>query len=138
MKHPTSSPVKHDKTILLAEDEFDIAEMYKTKFTQEGFKVFLASDGEEALRIARKEHPNIALLDILMPKKDGIEVAVEMKEDLKLKDIPIIFLTNLGGREVDTKADGVLGSLDVMTKANVTPQKVADKIKNVLGIPTLE
>lgn len=135
MKHPASNAVKHNKIILLAEDDFMLAEMYKTKFTKEGFQVFLACDGEEALRVARKHHPDIALLDILMPKKDGIEVAVEMKADSKLQDIPVIFLTNLGGREEDTEAGRALGALDVITKANVTPQKVSDKIKDVLGIP---
>lgn len=135
MKHPTTNEAKHNKTILLAEDDFMLAEMYKTKFTQEGFQVFLAGDGEEALRVARKNLPDIVLLDILMPKKDGIEVAVEMKSDSKLRDIPIIFLTNLGGREEDTEASKSLGALDVITKAGVTPQKVSDKIKNILGIP---
>lgn len=135
MKHSESSKAKHDKKILLAEDDFVLAEMYKTKFAQEGFEVFLAGDGEEAIRIAQKNHPDIALLDILMPKKDGIEVAVEMKDNPKTEDIPIIFLTNLGGREGDEEASKSLGALDVVTKANVTPQKVADKIKDVLGIP---
>lgn len=126
---------KHNKKILLAEDEIILAEMYKTKFVQEGFEVFLAGDGEEALQSARKNHPDIVLLDILMPKKDGIEVAVEMKEDPELRNIPIIFLTNLGGREGDEEAGRSLGALDVITKAGVTPQKVADRIKDVLGIP---
>jgi two-component system alkaline phosphatase synthesis response regulator PhoP len=125
---------KHNKKILLAEDDAVLAEMYKTKFTIEGFQVFLAEDGVEALSMARKNHPDIALLDILMPKKDGIEVAVEMKADSKLQDIPIIFLTNLGGREEDTEAGKALGALDVITKAGVTPQKVTDKIKDILGI----
>lgn len=135
MKHTASNETKHNKKILLAEDDAVLAEMYKTKFTKEGFQVFLAEDGVEALRVAQKNHPDIALLDILMPKKDGIEVAVEMKADSKLQDIPIIFLTNLGGREEDTEAGHALGALDVITKAGVTPQKVADKVKGVLGIP---
>lgn len=135
MEHPSSDTPKHNKSILLAEDDFTLAEMYQTKFTKEGFQVFLAGDGEEALRVARKNHPDIALLDILMPKKDGIEVAVEMKTDSKLQDIPVIFLTNLGGREEDTEAGRSLGALDVITKADVTPQKVSDRVKNVLGIP---
>jgi DNA-binding response OmpR family regulator len=114
-----------------------LADMYKTKFLNEGFQVFLAGDGEEALRVARKNHPDIALLDILMPKKDGIEVAVEMKADPKLRDIPVIFLTNLGGREEDTEAGRSLGALDVITKVDVTPQKVTDRIKDILGIPLI-
>lgn len=134
MTQSASAQSKHGKKILLAEDDTIVAEMYKTKFTKEGFQVFLADDGEEALRTARKNRPDIALLDILMPKKDGIEVAVEMKEDPNLKDIPVIFLTNLGGREEDTEAGRSLGALDVITKANVTPQKMADKVKDVLGI----
>ncbi len=133
MTQPDKKP-DHNKKILLAEDDSVLAEMYKTKFTMEGFQVFLVDNGEEALRIARKEHLDIALLDILMPKKDGIEVAVEMKDDPKLKDIPVIFLTNLGGREGDTEAGQALGALDVITKADVTPQKVSDKIKSVLGL----
>jgi two-component system alkaline phosphatase synthesis response regulator PhoP len=125
----------HNKKILLAEDDSILAEMYQLKFTQEGFQVFLAGDGEEAIRSARKNRPDIVLLDILMPKKDGIEVAVEMKGDPDLRDIPIIFLTNLGGREGDEEAGRSLGALDVITKAEVTPQKIADKIKDILKIP---
>lgn len=134
MKRPATNKTGRGKTILLAEDDSVLAEMYKTKFTQEGFRVFLAGDGEEALRVAQKNHPDIALLDILMAKKDGIEVAVEMKADSKLRDIPIIFLTNLGGREEDTEAGKSLGVLDVITKADVTPQKVVNRVKNVLSM----
>lgn len=134
MKHSATNKAGDGKIILLAEDDSMLAEMYKTKFTEEGFLVLLAGDGEEALRVARKNHPDIALLDILMPKKDGIEVAVEMRADSKLHDTPIIFLTNLGGREEDTEAGRSFGVLDVITKASVTPQKVADRVKNILGL----
>lgn len=123
---------KRERTILLAEDDPMLADMYKTKFVAEGFHVLLADDGEVALRLAKEGHPDIALLDIIMPKKEGIEVLSDMKEDPEMKDIPVIFLTNLGGRGEDTEAGVALGAEDVITKAQVTPQKIVDRVMSVL------
>jgi DNA-binding response OmpR family regulator len=132
MTHAKNSREKNKKTILLAEDDPMLADMYKTKFVAEGFHVLLAEDGEAALRLAKEGRPDIALLDIIMPKKEGIEVMSDMKEDPETKDIPVIFLTNLGGRGEDTEAGVALGAEDVITKAEVTPQKIVDRVMSVL------
>lgn len=134
MKHKAPLHEKQKATILLAEDDQVISEMYTAKFKASGFRVLLAEDGEEAIRLVREEHPDIALLDVIMPKKEGTEVIMEMKADPEVKDIPVIFLTNLGGRTEDTEAGLALGAVDFITKAEVTPQKILDRVMEVLGI----
>lgn len=118
--------------VLLVEDDPAIAEMYKIRFEAEGFSVIRVLDGDEALTISQKELPDIILLDVMMPKKDGTEVLIELKKDPKTKAIPVIFLTNLGGRMEDTKAAQDLGAEDLIFKALTTPQEVVEKIKKVL------
>lgn len=119
--------------ILLAEDDAAISEMYKIKFEDEGFLVVQAFNGEEAVKKAKEEKPDIILLDVMMPKKEGTAVLVELKGDPDTKGIPVIFLTNLGGRIEDTKAAQELGAVDFLVKSQVTPTEVIAKIKEVLG-----
>ncbi|MSU75222.1 MAG: response regulator, partial [Candidatus Magasanikbacteria bacterium] len=84
------------KKILLAEDDRFIARAYSDGLTRAGYLVIPAGNGVEALEKIRSESPNLVLLDIIMPDKDGFEVLEEMKQDPKLKKIPVIILSNLG------------------------------------------
>lgn len=118
--------------ILLAEDDDALAGMYKMKFEDEGFMVARAANGEEALLMAKSEKPDIILLDVMMPKKEGTEVLIELKGDETTKNIPVIFLTNLGGRMEDTKAAQELGAEDFIVKSLVTPKDVVAKVREVL------
>ena len=68
-----------------------------------------------------------------MPKKDGIEALTDLKADPKTKDIPVIFLTNLGGRVEDTKAAQEMGAEDLIVKSSVVPKEVIAKVKEVLA-----
>lgn len=118
-------------SILLVEDDSFLAEMYSTKFRVEGFRVFMASDGNKGLKLAKKEKPNIILLDILLPKMDGFEVLKRLKKDDELKDIPVILLTNLSQKEdVDRGLD--LGAVDYLIKAHFMPSEVTEKIKKYI------
>lgn len=119
--------------ILLAEDDVAISNMYKLKFEDDGFSVVQAFDGEEALQKTKVEKPDIVLLDVMMPKKEGTEVLVALKGDPETKDIPVVFLTNLGGRIEDTEAAQALGAEDLIVKSLATPAEVLVKIKEVLG-----
>lgn len=118
--------------ILIVEDDSSISEMYKIKFESEGFVVSLAPDGEEGLKKAKAEGPDLILLDVLMPKKDGTETLIELKKDPITKDIPVIFLTNLGGRNEDLTAARELGAEDLVVKAQTTPSEVVEKARAVL------
>lgn len=83
------------KKILLAEDEHDIASVLSVRLEISGFDVVLAADGEEALEMARKEKPDLLILDLMLPKIDGFEVCRMLKFDTPSKNLPIIVLSAL-------------------------------------------
>ena len=83
------------KKILIIEDEKPLLQALVEKFGREGFKVLEASNGEDGLAVALKEHPDIILLDIVMPKMDGMTVLKKLREDEWGKKAPVILLTNL-------------------------------------------
>lgn len=121
-----------DKTkVLLVEDDKMIIDMYTLKFTQEGYNVIQAENGKDGLALAKKEVPDIILLDIILPKMDGFTVLKKLKEDKNLADIPVVLLTNLG-QDGDVKKGLELGANDYLIKANFTPSQVVDKVKSVL------
>jgi len=105
------------KKILFVEDEVSLQKAISEVLTQEGFKVLNASDGEEGLKFAKAEDPDLILLDLILPKKDGFEVLKELKADEKMKDIPVIVLTNLEGVGDVEKALS-LGAKTYLVKAN--------------------
>jgi DNA-binding response OmpR family regulator len=119
------------RKVLLVEDEKMLAEMYSTKFAMEGYEVTKAFDGAEGLVQARKAKPDIILLDIIMPKLDGFAVLKELKADPKLKDVPVVLLTNLGQDDDVTKGKK-LGATDYFVKADHTPAEVVGKVKQTL------
>ncbi|MFM7106687.1 MAG: response regulator transcription factor [Flavobacteriales bacterium] len=82
--------------ILLVDDEKDILELVGFNLEKEGFEVHTASDGRKALEIARKIQPDLVLLDVMMPEMDGMETCREMRDDPKLKNVMIAFLTARG------------------------------------------
>ncbi|MEK7494324.1 MAG: response regulator [Patescibacteria group bacterium] len=116
------------KRILLAEDDEFISDVYTRKFTKEGFDVDLAMNGEQALQKAREHKPDIILLDLIMPVKDGFETLKELKADPGLKDIRVIVLSNLSQDE-DRAEVRALGAVDYCVKAQVSFGEMVDKIK---------
>jgi DNA-binding response OmpR family regulator len=122
---------KNSPKILLAEDDLFLQRMYVEKLTQEGVFVVVASDGEKALELMRKEKPDLVLLDILMPKKDGFEVLEEAKADAKLKSMPIILLTNLS-ETGDIKRARKLGADDYLIKSHFLPSEVVEVVKKYI------
>jgi len=119
--------------ILLVEDDTFLANIYKTKFEMEGFKVTHADNGEAGYEGARKYKPDIILLDILLPKLDGFAVLKKLKEDDAVKDIPVILLTNLGQKD-DVEKGLELGAADYLIKAHFKPSETVSKVKKILGI----
>jgi len=83
--------------ILFVEDEPNLQKAIGEVLKQEGFEILAALDGEQGLNLAKKEKPDLILLDLILPKKDGFEVLKELKESEEMKDIPVIVLTNLEG-----------------------------------------
>lgn len=91
------------KHILIVEDNPELREALEIAFRSAGFAIIKAADGEAGLRAARKASPDLILLDIVMPKMDGLTLMKELQRDPKTARIPIIFLTNLS--DTDTVAE---------------------------------
>ncbi len=118
--------------ILLIEDDAMVVRMYQRKLELEGFKVNLAFNGEEGLAALKKEKPDFILLDIMMPKMNGIETLKAIKADPNLKDIPVVMLTNLGDKPEDVQKCKEMGALDYWVKANVPLKDLVERIKKIL------
>lgn len=108
-----------------------ISSMYKTKFDAEGFEVFIADNGATGLELAKKEKPDIVMLDVILPQLDGFSVLEQIKQDKIIKNIPVIMLTNLGTEE-DKKKGEAMGAAGYLVKASLTPGQVSEKIKQAL------
>lgn len=121
------------KKIVLAEDDKFISIAYKDGLKRAGFDVVHAIDGVEALKLIRETKPDLVLLDMIMPTKNGFEVLSEMKADESLKNIPVIVLSNLG-QDMDIKKAMDLGAIDYMIKANFSMTEVVSRIKDILKI----
>ena len=124
--------IDQKKIILIEPDDF-LSEIYSAKFRQEGFKVKRAADGEQGLKLIEREKPDIILLDILLPKKDGFEVIKELKSKSGYNKIPIIVVTNLGQKYDVSKALS-LGAADYIIKAHFVPSETIATIKKLLKI----
>ncbi len=119
------------KKILFVEDEPSLQKTVSEILTQEGFKMLSALDGEEGLKLIKKEKPDLILLDLILPKKDGFEVLKEIKEDKETKDIPVIVLTNLEGVGDVEKALS-LGAATYLVKASYELEDIVIKVKQAL------
>lgn len=119
--------------VLIVDDDAFLSGIYATKLELEGFQVVTGRDGEEALKLAASEKPDLILLDVLMPKLDGFEVLKRLKADPATKDAPVIMLTNLGQKE-DIEKGMEEGAVDYLIKAHFVPAEAVDKIKKVLKI----
>lgn len=120
------------KSILLVEDDEFLAELYATKLNLEEFEVSLAVDGEKGLKMIKDKKPDLILLDIILPKKDGFEILKIIKSDKALKNIPVILLTNLSQKD-EVKKGLDLGADDYLIKAHFMPSEVVKKIKQTIG-----
>lgn len=119
------------KYILVAEDDKFYANIYKTKLAKEGYEVVVAGDGAQALKLARQKKPDLILLDLVMPIKDGFETLKELKADANLKSVKVVVLSNLG-QEEDIKKAKELGAQDYLVKTNVSIGQMMSKIKSFI------
>ena len=120
-----------NKKILIAEDDDFLRGMYQSKLEMEGFLVDVAENGKEAFKAMEKNPPNLILLDILMPVMNGFEFLHQLSASKKNKNIPVILLTNLSGKE-DLDKGLKLGAKDYLIKAHFTPEEVIKKIKQYI------
>lgn len=120
--------------VLLVEDDAFLREICSKKLTKEGYTVFEAVDGEQALVGVFEAIPDIILLDIILPAVDGFQILSQIKSsaDEKIKNIPVIMLSNLG-QEDDIKKAMDMGANDYLIKAHFTTEEIVGKIKKILN-----
>lgn len=120
------------KKILFIEDESALQRTFGEILKGEGFEVISALDGESGLKKAREEKPDLILLDLILPKKGGLEVLEKIKEEKSTKDIPVIVLTNVEELEKVERAME-LGAQAYLVKGEYSLHEVIEKIKKFLS-----
>lgn len=119
------------KTILIVEDDTALRGILAEKISRSGYRVAEAGNGVEALELMRGQKPDLVLLDILMPQKDGMEVLEEKKKDASIAAIPVIVISN-SGQPVEIERAKALGVADFLIKTTFDPTEVLDKITSTL------
>lgn len=126
-----------DYKILIAEDEPDLRSLMAIRLEKSGYKVVVASDGEEAMIKAKQENPDMIFLDIMMPKKDGLSVCKELRQDSNFRKKPIIILTARRNSE-----DGVRAIIDSGANTFITkpygPQQLLATVEKYLTKSTAD
>ena len=121
------------KTILIVEDDEILMRALYLLFHKGEYTIASANDGETALNMTERLKPDIVLLDLLMPKMNGFDYLRSVKANSKLKDIPVIVLSNLGDKDDIEKAKS-LGAEDYFIKSNTDLSVLFDKVKKRLEL----
>jgi len=120
------------KKILIIEDEQAIADAMQIGLTEAGYEAITAYDGEEGLNKAKEIIPDLILLDLMLPKKDGITVLKELREFEKTNEVPVLILSQLS--DTNKISEGVsLGVVGYLVKVDFSLAEVVEKVKEVLG-----
>lgn len=117
--------------ILIIEDDRFLRELLVQRLLKEGYETQEAGDGQEGLKKAQEEKPDLILLDLILPQVDGFEVLRQIKENKETSSIPVIIFSNLGQSE-DIDRGLKLGAIDYLIKARFTPGEIVEKIKTIL------
>lgn len=128
--------MEDNKKILIieeVEDDVNLREALHDRLSREGFTVIDAKNGEEGLEVALSHHPDLILLDILMPKMGGLEMLRKLRKDPTGKNIPVIIFSNYGNN--NNVANAIeLEANDYLIKSNWTLEEVTEKVKEKLGV----
>ena len=119
------------KKILIVEDEKLLGEMYKDKLSRAGFEVIWAFEAKDALKLVKKEKPDLILLDILLPRENGIFFLEQLRKWPKIVSIPILAFSNYDDSMTQKQALK-LGVKDYLIKTDYTPNEIIKKIKSYL------
>lgn len=121
-----------NKSVLIVEDDESLRDVLKDKFESSGFAVFEAKNGIEGLEEIEKNNPDLVILDIVMPKMDGIEMLKKLKQKEKEKNIPVVLLTNISDTDKINEAIS-LGVKDYMLKAEWKLKDIVIKAQEVMS-----
>jgi two-component system alkaline phosphatase synthesis response regulator PhoP len=116
--------------ILVVDDEVNITQILEFSIGAEGYEVITAANGEEAIDKARREQPDLIILDVMMPKIDGYEACRILKANPLTKSIPVVLLT-AKGRDIDKRLGYEVGATDYIIKP-FSPNKLVDRIHQLL------
>lgn len=119
--------------VLVVEDDSFLIKAYVAKLTSAGFDLQTASDGEEALTVLKTFKPQVILMDLVMPRKDGFATLEEIKKQDDLKDIPVIVTSNLAQQEALDRAKA-LGAADFVTKSDLSMEDLVKRINKAAGV----
>lgn len=120
------------KKILSVEDDEFLSSLVSGKLIEAGFSVINAATGKDGLAKAELEHPSLILLDIMLPDMGGFEILQALKANPSTKDIPVIILSNLGGRD-EIEKGVALGASSYLIKSNILPHEVAEMVQNQIA-----
>jgi two-component system alkaline phosphatase synthesis response regulator PhoP len=118
--------------ILLVEDDVQLLKMYEKKFLSDGYEVEIAYDGAEGLKKAIKNKPELVVLDIMLPKMDGVKVFKKIRSNPDTFKTPVLLLTNVDKEETIFECFS-LGAVDYLVKSDNSLQEVVGKIENLLN-----
>jgi CheY-like chemotaxis protein len=127
--------MKSNTKILLVDDDKDFVEATKMVLESKPYEVVVAYNGDEGLAKARKEKPDLIILDIIMPVKDGFSAAEQLKKDPALKKIPVIMLTSFsekGGETSLSVSQGLALDADDYVDKPVAPQELLRRVERLL------
>jgi DNA-binding response OmpR family regulator len=119
-----------DSTVLVVDDDPVILKLLEVNFEMEGFVVLVARDGAEGIEVARADQPDLIVSDIMMPKKSGLELVIELKSDPRTSDIPIILLS-AKAQNADVRSGMDAGADDYVTKP-FEPLDLVDRVNRLL------
>lgn len=119
------------KFILIAEDDKAYGNVYKAKLTSEGYDIVLVDSGDAVIPELRRRRPDLLLLDLVMPEKNGFEVLEEMRADPALCDIRVLVASNLS-QDIDQEKAKKFGVADYFVKSDISITEMVEKIKKVL------
>ena len=128
---PATNITRLRPLILIIEDESLISNMYSHKLSTDGYDVLNANNGNEGVKLAKENIPDLILCDIMMPDKDGLSTLKDLKSDESTKNIPVIMLSNLADDKYVMQALD-MGAVSYLVKSNVLPPDVVIKVKEVL------
>lgn len=120
------------KKILLIEDDQQISKVYEIQLKREGFITLTSRDGDEAVEIFSKENPDLVVLDLMLPKRDGFGVLEYIRKTAKNKDVPVLVISNLGQKGDKVRAME-LGANSYLIKVDHPIKDIIDKIKESLN-----
>lgn len=120
----------HMPTVLVVDDEKDLRDLIMLNLEREGFEALEASDGLEALKIAQRDEPDLIVLDLMLPQKDGLSVFRQLRDDSRTAGIPVIMLTARG--KLEEKITGLEAGADDYIVKPFSPRELMLRVRNLL------